>query len=149
MHYVRCMMNSMNRIPGWGIDLMMALALAGLAIAVERLTEGRIDNRDVVLVVGGGGFLLLRIGALLAQAGRTLGCLYGFVITWILPCAVVLYFLANPDYLNIIRDSTPFFVYLGFVVIAIMAITFERVRQADERRFAAAAKSSPDLTEQA
>jgi hypothetical protein len=65
------------------------------------------------------------------------------VITWILPCAVVLYFLTNPDYLNVIRDSTPFFVYLGFVVIAIMGITFERVRQADEKRFAAAKKSPP------
>lgn len=142
MHYAQ-FMDFIKRTPAWGIDLIVALGLAGIAIALERFTEGRIDNRDVFLVVGGGGFLLLRIGAILAKAGRTLGCLYGFVITWILPCAVVLYFLANPDYLNIIRDSTPFFVYLGFAVIAIMAITFERVRQADERRFTAAAKSPP------
>lgn len=135
MEYAR-FMGFMKRIPDWGIDLIVAVMLAGIAVALERLTQGRIDNPEIVGVVGGGSFLLLRIGALLAKAGRTLGCLYGFVITWILPCAVVFYFLANPDYLNIIRDSTPFFVYLGFVVIAIMGITFERVRQADERRFA-------------
>lgn len=135
-------MNFLKRIPGWAIDVVVALLLAGMAIAIERFTEGRIDNQHVLLIVGGGGFLLLRIGAILARAGRTLGCLFGFVITWILPCAVVLYFLATPDSLNIIRDSTPFFVYLGFVVIAIMGITFERVRQADERRFAAAKESS-------
>lgn len=142
MEYAR-FMDFIKRIPDWGIDLIVAVALAGIAIAVERLTQGRIDNPEILGVVGGGSFLLLRIGAVLAKAGRTLGCLYGFVITWILPCAVVFYFLANPDYLNILRDSTPFFVYLGFVVIAIMGITFERVRQADERRFAAAKKSSP------
>jgi hypothetical protein len=138
-------MDFIKRIPAWVVDLIIALILAGIAIAIERFTQGRIDNRDVFLVVGGGSFILLRIGAVLAKAGRTLGCLFGFVITWILPCAVVLYFLANADYLNVIRDSTPFFVYLGFIVIAIMGITFERVRQADEKRFAAVKKSPPPI----
>jgi hypothetical protein len=136
-------MDFIKRIPGWVLDLVIALVLAGIAVALERLTQGRIGSPEVFSVVGGSSFLLLRGGAVLAKAGRTLGCLYGFVITWILPCAVVIYFIANPDYLNIIRDSTPFFVYLGFVVIAIMGITFERVRQEDERRFAAAAQKQP------
>lgn len=133
-------MDSIKRIPAWVVDVTVALLFAGIAVAIERFTQGRIDTPEIIGVVGGGSFILLRGGAILAQAGRTLGCLYGFVITWILPCAVVLYFVLNPGYMNIIRDSTPFFVYLGFVAIAIMGITFERVRQADERRFAAAAK---------
>jgi hypothetical protein len=119
------------------VDALVAALLAAIAVAVERATQGRIDNRDVVLVVGVGGFVLLRVGAVLARAGRTLGCLYAFAVSWVLPCAVLLFFVANPGLSNIIRDSTPFFVLLGFVAIAIMAITFERVRREDERRFAA------------
>lgn len=130
-------MAQLNRLPAWLFDLVVALLMVALAITVERATQGRLDNRDIALSVGVGGFLLLRLGALLANAGRTLGCMYAFAITWLLPCAVVLYFVANRNLVNIIRDSAPFFVLLGFLLIAIMGITFERIRRADERRFAA------------
>lgn len=127
----------MNRtIPGWLIDAGLAVVLALVALAVERWSEGRLFTRDVLLWVGGGSFLLLRLGDLFARAGRTLGCLFVFAMTWLLPCAVALYFTLVPARRAVLRDSLAFFVLLGFVIILIMVVTFERMRVADVARFA-------------
>lgn len=132
-------MDAVRRMPMWGIDLILAIVMAAVAVGVERVTQGRIDTNNVIIVVGLGSFLLLQMGAGLARRGRTLGCLFTFGITWLLPCAVALVFATNSDISHIVRDSTPFFVLLGFLLIIIMTITLERIRRADERRFARAA----------
>ncbi len=118
-------------------DLLVALLLAGVGLLVERVTQGRLWSESILLWVGGGSFVLLRVGARLAQAGRTLGCGFVVVITWLLPCIALLYMVINPTMQRVVRDSTPFFAYLGVVLILIMVVTFERLRLADERRHAA------------
>lgn len=121
-------------LPAWAVDIAMALVLAGMGLMVERLTQGRLFTETILLWVGGGSFVLLRLGARLARAGRTLGCGFAFLITWLLPCVLVLYMMANSGLQRVVRDSPPFFLYLGLVLILIMLLTFERVRQADVAR---------------
>ncbi len=116
------------------MDGLMALMLAGIGIVVERQTQGRLFTETIVLWVGIGSFVLLRSGAVLARAGRTLGCGFVFTITWLLPCAVLLYMMTSTNLQRVMRDSFPFFIYLGFVLIFIMLVTFERLRLADEAR---------------
>lgn len=127
----------MRSIPSWILDILIAATLAAIGLVIERQTDGRLFTSTIVLWVGGGSFLLLRLGAILARAGRTLGCLFTFAITWLLPCIVVLTFAISPDMQATIRDSSPFFLSLGLFLIAIMIITFERIRIADQARFAA------------
>lgn len=132
----------MRSVPAWLVDLMVAIFLTAVAYGVERATEGRLFTRDLVFWVGGGSFLLLRLGATLARAGRTLGCLYVFAITWLLPCSAALFLTADSDWRAMLRDSSPLFIALGFFLILIMLITFERLRLADEARFAAGPRES-------
>jgi hypothetical protein len=122
-------------IPGWLVDLLIALALVGIAIVVERQTQGRLGNDTIALFVGLGTLLLLRLGATLAQAGREMGCLFVFAITWVLPCASVLYVASSARLAAMVRDSLAFFTLLGFFLILIMIVTFERIRRADEARY--------------
>jgi hypothetical protein len=129
-------MGSVTRpIPGWLADLLLALALVGIAIAVERQTQGRLANETIALWTGLGSFILLRVGATLARAGRELGCLFVFAMTWLLPCASVLYLAINRRMTATVRDSLSFFFLLGFFIILIMIITFERIRRADATRY--------------
>jgi hypothetical protein len=130
------------RVPGWVVDVGIAAGLALLAIVVERLTEGRLANEWLVLWVGGGMFVLLRVGAVLARAGRTLGCLFAFLATWLIPCVTVLVMTTSSDVQRVIRDSLPLFLMLGGYLVAFMAITLERMRRYDLA--AAAALSLPD-----
>ncbi|MGH2542816.1 MAG: hypothetical protein ACRDIB_08465 [Ardenticatenaceae bacterium] len=119
---------------GLPFDLVLALLLVVLSLTVERATQGRLSNITIVLWVGLGGFLLLRLGAIMARAGRTLGCLFVFALTWLLPCTLLLYLVASPDLKVIVRDSLPFFILAGFILILIMIVTLERTRSADEAR---------------
>lgn len=123
-----------GRFPGWLRDLLLAVVALALGVAIERATEGRLFTGTIVLWLGLGSFLLLRVGAALAARGRTLGCGFVFAITWVLPCAALLYMMANPSLQRVVRDSPTFFLYLGFVLIGIMVVTFERLRIADEKR---------------
>lgn len=123
-----------KQFPGWLVDLLLALLLAGVGLLIERLTDGRLWTATILWWVGGGSFLLLRLGARLAQAGRTLGCAFVLGITWLLPCVTLLYMMSNDHLQRVVRDSTPFFAFLGFVLILVMLVTFERLRLADERR---------------
>ena len=122
-------------LPGWLIDALLAALLVGIALIVERLTEGRLFTSTIVLSVGIGSFVLLRLGAAFAQVGRTVGCLFVFAMTWVLPCAAAFFFTINPDRGAIVRDSLPFFTVVGFFLIVIMLVTFERLRLADVARF--------------
>lgn len=124
-----------ERLPAWALDIGVALLLAAVGLGVERLTEGRLFTESILLWVGGGTFVLLRLGARLAQMGRTLGCGFVFLITWLLPCVLLLYMISNSHLQRVIRDSPAFFLYLGLVLILIMLLTFERVRQADVARY--------------
>jgi hypothetical protein len=124
-----------SRGAAWVVDGLLALALAVIAITLERQTQGRIASQTVALWVGGGSFVLLRVGAALARAGRTLGCLFVFTITWLLPCAVLLYIASSTPLKAMVRDSLPLFVLLGFILIFIMVVTFERIRVADVARY--------------
>ncbi|MBA3532523.1 MAG: hypothetical protein H0T73_11420, partial [Ardenticatenales bacterium] len=76
-------------IPGWLLDGLIALLLVGIAVAIERQTQGRVSNESIALWVGGGTLLLLRLGNAVAQKGRGLGCAFVFAITWLLPCISV------------------------------------------------------------
>lgn len=127
-------MSPPTRLPAWLVDLLLALLLVGLGVGVERLSQGRLANESIALWVGGGSFLLLRLGAKLAQAGRTLGCLFAFAITWLLPCLAVLYLASSNEAARIVRDSTTFFLMLGVFLIMIMVVTLERLRRADAQR---------------
>ena len=122
-------------LPGWLIDALLAALLVGIALIVERLTEGRLFTSTIVLSVGIGSFVLLRLGAAFAQVGRTVGCLFVFAMTWVLPCAAAFFLTINPDRGVIVRDSLPFFTVVGFFLILIMLVTFERLRLADVARF--------------
>jgi hypothetical protein len=123
------------RAPAWLVDGLIALVLAAVAITLERQTQGRIASETVALWVGGGSFALLRAGATLARAGRTLGCLFVFGITWLLPCAALLYIASSLRMKVLVRDSLPLFVLLGLILILIMVVTFERIRVADIARY--------------
>lgn len=131
-------MNVTKKLPSWLIDGVVAALLVVIALVVERQTQGRLFTSQIVLSVGGGSFVLLRLGAGFARAGRTLGCLFAFAITWVLPCSAALFLSVNPDTQSMLRDSGPFFMLLGFFLILIMLITFERVRIEDQARFALA-----------
>lgn len=122
--------------PRWLMDAGIALILALVGIAIERWTEGRLASDDIALWVGAGSFLLLRVGDGLVRQGRTLGCLFLVTLTWLLPCSTALFFAAVPRVRNMPRDSMPFFALLGLFLIVIMVITLERLRLADEARFA-------------
>jgi len=122
-------------LPSWLIDALLAALLVGIALIVERFTEGRLFTSTIVLSVGIGTFVLLRLGGAFAQVGRTVGCLFVFAMTWVLPCAAALFFTVHPDRRAIVRDSLPFFTLVGFFLILIMLITFERLRLADVARF--------------
>ncbi len=118
------------------LDLLLASLLAAVAVALERTTQGRVATESILLWVGVGFFAALRIGAVLARAGRTLGCGYVFLLTWVLPCVLLLYLIASSDMQRVVRDSVPLFVLLGLYLIVVMVVTFERLRLADERRAA-------------
>ncbi len=120
-----------SRLPGWLLDAVLTALMVAVAIAVERWTQGRIANTSLVLWVGGVFFLLLRLGAWLARLGRTLGCLFGFLVTWLLPCGAVGYIVLSSDRVATVRDSLPLFMLLGGYLIVVMAVTFERVRAHD------------------
>ena len=122
-------------IPSWLVDALVAVVLFVIALVVERQTDGRLFTSQILLSVGTGSFILLRLGAAFARAGRTLGCLFVFAITWVLPCSAALFLSVNPDTRTMLRDSGPFFILLGIFLILIMLITFERLRMADEARF--------------
>ena len=122
-------------IPSWLLDALVAVVLFVIALLVERQTDGRLFTSQILLSVGTGSFILLRLGAAFARAGRTLGCLFVFAITWVLPCSAALFLSVNPDTRTMLRDSGPFFILLGIFLILIMLITFERLRMADEARF--------------
>ncbi len=122
-------------IPSWLVDALVAVVLFVIALVVERQTDGRLFTSQILLSVGTGSFILLRLGAAFARAGRTLGCLFVFAITWVLPCSAALFLSVNPDTRAMLRDSGPFFILLGIFLILIMLITFERLRMADEARF--------------
>lgn len=130
-------------MPGWLLDLGIALLLGGGALLLERLTEGRLPSRDVFLFVGAGTFLLLRAGARLARAGRTLGCLFVGGVTWLLPCAGALFLTVDGDRRAIVRDSLPLFMVVALFLILVMVLTFERMRVADERRHARSTGAAP------
>lgn len=122
--------------PRWALDIGIAIALTLVGIAVERWTQGRLFDSQIAWIVGGGSFLLLRVGDGLARRGRTLGCLFLVALTWLLPCSAALFFSVVPSVRHIPRDSMPFFALLGLFLIVIMVITLERLRLADEARFA-------------
>ena len=127
-------------------DVAIATVLVAVAIVVERQTQGRLDSWMVVAPwVGAGSFLLLRLGAILGGADRTLGCGFVFAMTWLLPCATLLFVNASTDRRAMVRDSAPFFVALGFFLILIMIVTFERMRLADVARFAKRARLESDV----
>lgn len=122
-------------MPSWLVDVLVALLLFVIAFAVERQTEGRLFASQMFPIVAGGSFVLLRLGSFFAGIGREIGCLFVFAMTWVLPCAGAFFLSINPDIRAIIRDSWSFFILLGFFLILIMLITFERLRLADETRF--------------
>jgi hypothetical protein len=125
-----------QRLPGWMVDGLMAALFALVAVVVERQTEGRLATSTIALWIGVGSFLLLRLGAGFARAGRTLGCGFVFALTWLLPCVVALSFSLDANRRAIVRDSPLFFILSGIFVILIMVLTFERIRLADVARFA-------------
>jgi len=122
-------------MPSWLVDALVALFLFVIAFIMERQTEGRLFASQMFAVVAGGSFVLLRLGNLFARVGREVGCLFVFVMTWVLPCAAAFFLSINPDTRAVIQDSGSFFILLGFFLILIMVITFERLRLADETRF--------------
>lgn len=120
-----------NPLAGWVFDGILAALMVAVAIGVERWTQGRIANTTLVVWVGSVYFLLLRLGAWLARLGRTLGCLFGFAVTWLLPCGVVGYIALSGDRMARVRDSLPLFILLGVYLVIVMAVTLERVRAHD------------------
>ncbi len=132
-------------IPSWAIDAGIALLLAFVSYVAERVTQGQLftDYIYLVVTVALGVFVLLRGGNLFAKAGTTLGCLYVFAITWILPCSTALIITGVPRFRDAVQNSPAFFVLAGFYLLAIMGITFERMRRNDERRVKRAAATTP------
>jgi hypothetical protein len=122
-------------IPGWLVDVLITGLLVTVAVVAERQTQGRIASSTIVLWIGSGSFLALRVGAVLARAGRTLGCGFVFALTWLLPCSTALFFTLDGTRRAVVRDSPAFFVLLGVFVILIMVVTFERIRVADAARY--------------
>jgi hypothetical protein len=127
--------------PGWLVDIAVAALLALVAVAIERQTQGRLASGDVAASVGAGAFFLLRGGSVMARSGRTLGCGFVFLMTWLLPCTLVLIMAGSPDLQLMVRNSVPLFAALGLFLLLIMVITFERIRLADVARFGAAQRS--------
>ena len=130
-------------MPSWLVDALVASILFVIAFVVERQTEGRLFASQMFAVVGGGSFVLLRLGSFFAGVGREVGCLFVFAMTWVLPCSAAFFLSINPDTRAIIQDSSSFFMSLGFFLILIMVITFERLRLADEARFKPIKESEP------
>ncbi|HBY93119.1 MAG: hypothetical protein M5U01_27430 [Ardenticatenaceae bacterium] len=127
----------MVRLPSWLIDLLVAAALAALAAFLERMTEGRIATTSILLWVGGGLFVLLRIGALLAQMGRTLGCGFAFLVAWVIPCIGLGLLVASSEVQRVVRDSLALFLLIGVYLLVVMGLTFERVRVHDTAQLSA------------
>lgn len=127
--------NPVAALPGWALDALLALLLVAAGIVLERITQGRVANESIALFVGLGSFGLLRLGALFGAVGRTVGCLFVFALTWVLPCAGFIYMTTDRTMQRVVRDSVPLFLYLGLVLIIIMLVTFERMRLADVTRY--------------
>lgn len=123
-------------LPGWALDVIITVAMIVVAVTLERLTAGRLSTTNVVLLVGIFYFVLLRLGAVFARVGRTFGCGFAFLITWLLPCGLVGWLAASTDQQVTVRDSLPLFVLLGAYLIVVMGITFERTRIHDTARLA-------------
>lgn len=124
-----------RKVPGWLLDLAVSIVLAIIAVVIERATEGRLSTSQVASVTWAGSFLFLRAGATLARAGRTLGCLFVFFLTWLMPCFALVGLAISPEWQRVVRDSTPLFAASGLFLILIMVMTFERMRLADQARF--------------
>ncbi|MDQ7028903.1 MAG: hypothetical protein Q9O62_03560 [Ardenticatenia bacterium] len=134
----------MARMPGWLQDALLAALMVVVAVVVERWTQGRVANSTIVVWVGGLYFVLLRLGAWLARMGRTLGCLFGFGVTWLLPCGAVAYVALSGDRVATVRDSLPLFILLGVFLVVVMTITLARVRAHDmSRRPSTPAEGAP------
>lgn len=125
------------QLPSWFIDILVAAALATLSVIVERATEGRLATTSVFLWVGVGIFVLLRIGAVLARRGRTLGCGFAFVVVWLIPCIGLGLLVSSSEVQRVIRDSLPLFLLIGVYLLVVMGLTFERVRVHDTARLLA------------
>lgn len=116
------------------MDVLVAAGLAVLAAVVERVTQGRLATTSVLLWIGLGFFVLLRLGALLARAGRTLGCGFAFLVVWLLPCLGLALLVSSGEVQRVIRDSLPLFLLIGVYLLVVMGLTFERVRVHDTAR---------------
>jgi EamA domain-containing membrane protein RarD len=127
----------MIRLPSWLIDLLIAAGLAVIAVTIERATQGRLSTVSVLLSVGLGLFLLLRIGAILARAGRTLGCGFAFLVVWLVPCIGLGLLVGSSEVQRVMRDSLPLFLLIGVYLLVVMGLTFERVRVHDTARLEA------------
>lgn len=130
-------------MPSWLVDALVAGILFVIAFVVERQTEGRLFASQMFAIVGGGSFVLLRLGYFFAGVGREVGCLFVFAMTWVLPCGAAFFLSINPDTRSMIQDSSSFFMLLGFFLILIMVITFERLRLAGLQRFKSIKESEP------
>lgn len=127
---------TITSLPGWALDAIITAVLILGAVALERFTAGRLPTTTVVLVVGIVYFVLLRLGAVFARVGRTFGCGFAFLITWLLPCGLVGWLVSSTDRQVMVRDSLPLFILLGAYLIVVMGITFERTRIHDTAKLA-------------
>lgn len=127
----------MTRFPDWLVDLLLTAAMIVLAVGLERSTGGRLSTRSIVVAVGFVYFLLLRAGAVLARVGRTFGCGFAFLITWLLPCGIMLWLVSSTERQMMVRDSLPFFILTGAYLLVVMGVTFERTRIHDSAGVAA------------
>lgn len=123
-------------LPGWALDIVVTAAMIVVAVVLERATAGRLSTTNVVLIVGIFYFVLLRFGAVFARIGRTFGCGFAFLITWLLPCGIVGWLTVSTSRQMMVRDSLPLFILLGAYLIVVMGITFERTRIHDTARLA-------------
>lgn len=127
---------TITSLPGWILDAVITVAMIIVAVALERATAGRLSTTSVVLLVGIFYFVLLRLGAVFARVGRTFGCGFAFLITWLLPCALVGWLAISTSRQMMVRDSLPLFILLGGYLIVVMGLTFERTRIHDTARLA-------------
>lgn len=127
---------TITALPGWALDLLITGVLIVVAVALERVTAGRLATTTVTVIVGLVYFSLLRLGAVFARIGRTFGCGFAFLITWLLPCALVAWLAASSRRQMMVRDSLPLFILLGAYLVIVMAVTFERTRIHDTAQLA-------------
>lgn len=123
-------------LPSWALDVLITAGMIVVAVALERVTAGRLSTTNVVLIVGIFYFVLLRLGAIFARVGRTFGCGFAFLITWLLPCGIVGWLAVSTSRQMMVRDSLPLFILLGAYLIVVMGVTFERTRIHDTARLA-------------